>query len=54
VKDTATFEVSRPRPESIVHVTMNVVSVMKDSQFTYRSPGRLLKPMALGIENLEM
>ena len=46
VRDTATFEAPTSRPEGIVHMLVNGVPVMKDSQFMHRSPGRPLKPGA--------
>jgi hypothetical protein len=38
VRDTATFEASTSRPGGIVHMLVNGVAVMKDSQFMHRSP----------------
>ena len=38
VRETATFEASTSRPGGIVHMLVNSVPVMKDSQFMYRSP----------------
>jgi N-acyl-D-aspartate/D-glutamate deacylase len=38
VRETATFEASTSRPGGIVHMLVNGVAVMKDSQFMHRSP----------------
>lgn len=46
VRDTATFKASASRPGGIVHMLVNGVPVMKDSQFMHRSPCRPLKPGA--------
>ena len=43
VRDTATFETPTSWPEGIVHMLVNGVPMMKDSQFMHRSPGRPLK-----------
>ena len=44
VRDTATFEAPTSRPEAIVRILANGVTVLKDSHFMHRSLGRPLKP----------
>jgi len=54
VRDTVAFQASISRPGNIIHMLINGVPVLRNSQFRHHSPGRPLKTGALGITSLEM